>query len=70
MIPTCTELEKGGAVFHLREVATFQRCPDSTEVVILNLGNFLSEYNHQRRHGGLNYVRPFDKLEKVTKLLS
>jgi IS30 family transposase len=43
---------------------------DSTEDVILNLGNFLFEYNHLRRHGGLNYISPFDKLEKVTKLLS
>ncbi len=43
---------------------------DSIKDVILNLGNFLFEYNHLRRHGGLNYITPFDKLEKVTKLLS
>jgi len=35
-----------------------------------NLGNFLFEYNHLRRHGGLNYITPFDKLQKVTELLS
>jgi len=38
--------------------------------LILNLGNFLFEYNHLRRHGGLNYLTPFDKLEKVTELLN
>ena len=40
------------------------------EDIILNLGNFLFEYNHLRRHGGLNYETPFDKLQKVTELLS
>ena len=42
----------------------------SEEDLILNLGNFLFEFNHLRRHGGLNYISPFDKLEKVTELLS
>jgi len=35
-----------------------------------NFGNFLFEYNHLRKHGGLNYETPFDKLQKVTELLS
>lgn len=35
----------------------------------MNLGNFLFEYNHLRRHGGLNYETPFDKLLYVTKKL-
>jgi transposase InsO family protein len=43
---------------------------DSMDDVILNLGNFLFEYNHLRRHGGLNYETPFDKLQKVTELVS
>ena len=43
---------------------------DSKEDLILNLGNFLFEYNHLRKHGGLNYETPFDKLQKVTELLS
>ena len=43
---------------------------ESEEDVIMNLGNFLFEYNHLRLHGGLNYVTPFDKLQKVTELLS
>ncbi len=43
---------------------------DSKEDIVLNLGNFLFEYNHLRRHGGLNYETPFDKLQKVTELLS
>ena len=43
---------------------------ESEDDVILNLGNFLFEYNHLRRHGGLNYETPFDKLQKVTELVS
>jgi transposase InsO family protein len=43
---------------------------DSMEDVVLNLGNYLFEYNHLRKHGGLNYETPFDKLQKVTELLS
>ena len=43
---------------------------DSDKDLIMNLGNFLFEYNHLRRHGGLNYISPFEKLEKVTELLS
>jgi transposase InsO family protein len=43
---------------------------ESKEDLILNLGNFLFEYNHLRKHGGLNYETPFDKLQKVTELLS
>ena len=43
---------------------------DSKEDIVLNLGNFIFEYNHLRRHGGLNYQTPFDKLQKVTELLS
>jgi hypothetical protein len=43
---------------------------DSLEDLAHNLGNFLFEFNHLRRHGGLTYMTPFDKLEKVTELLS
>ncbi|MBI5373809.1 MAG: transposase family protein [Candidatus Schekmanbacteria bacterium] len=43
---------------------------DSEQDLIMNLGNFLFEYNHLRKHGGVNYETPFDKLQKVTKLLS
>jgi hypothetical protein len=43
---------------------------DSEHDLIMNLGNFLFEYNHLRKHGGLNYETPFDKLQKVTELLS
>ena len=43
---------------------------ESMEDLVLNLGNYLFEYNHLRRHGGLNYETPFDKLQKVTELLS
>ena len=40
------------------------------EDMVLNLGNYLFEYNHLRKHGGLNYETPFDKLQKVTELVS
>jgi transposase InsO family protein len=43
---------------------------ESKEDLILNLGNFLFEYNHLRAHGGLSYKTPFDKLKCVTELLS
>lgn len=43
---------------------------ESEEDMIMNLGNFLFEYNHLRKHGGLNYETPFDKLQKVTELVS
>ncbi len=43
---------------------------DSKEDIVLNLGNFLFEFNHLRKHGGLNYETPFDKLQRVTELLS
>ncbi len=42
----------------------------SEENLVLNLGNYLFEFNHLRRHGGLNYETPFDKLKRVTELLS
>ena len=42
---------------------------DSKEDFILNLGNFLFEYNHLRRHGGLNYETPFDKLQKSYRII-
>ena len=43
---------------------------DSEKDLVLNLGNYLFEYNHLRKHGGLHYETPFDKLQKVTELLS
>lgn len=43
---------------------------ESDKDLVMNLGNFLFEYNHLRKHGGLNYETPFDKLQKVTELLS
>ncbi len=38
--------------------------------LIYNLGNFLFEYNHLRRHGGIAYQNNTEKLEKITELLS
>jgi|SRR3989339_37674 len=42
---------------------------NSDKDLVMNLGNFIFEYNHLRRHGGLNYLTPFDKLVSVTKKL-
>ncbi|MCP4370968.1 MAG: transposase family protein [Deltaproteobacteria bacterium] len=42
---------------------------ESEKDLVLNLGNFLYEFNHLRRHGGLNYETPFDKLLTVTEKL-
>lgn len=42
----------------------------SEKDLVLNLGNYIFEFNHLRRHGGLNYLTPYDKLEKVTELLN
>ena len=41
----------------------------SKKEFIKNLGNFLLEYNHCRRHGGLKHITPFEKLKSVTELL-
>jgi len=43
---------------------------DNQDDLIINLGNYLFDFNHLRRHGGLNYETPFDKLQKVTELVS
>ena len=43
---------------------------DSEKDLIMNIGNFLFEFSHIRKHGGLNYETPFDKLQKVTELVS
>jgi len=43
---------------------------ESGEELVMNLGNFLFEFNHLRAHGGLEYKTPFDKLVSVTELLS
>jgi len=37
--------------------------------LIYNLGNFLFEYNHPRRHGGLKKTTPHEMLEKLTESL-
>ncbi|RXG66740.1 hypothetical protein ES695_01535 [Candidatus Atribacteria bacterium 1244-E10-H5-B2] len=43
---------------------------NSLKDLIYNLGNFLFKYNHLRRHGSLGYIIPYEKLGKVTELLS
>jgi hypothetical protein len=48
----------------------YQNTFDTQSDLIINLGNFLFDFNHLRRHGGLNYETSFDKLLKVTELVS
>jgi len=43
---------------------------DSVKDLIYNLRNYLFEYDHLRRHEGFIYITPYEKLEKVTELLS
>lgn len=52
-----------------REFFRLNEFRDMTEVRE-QLGSFLFEYNHLRRHGGLDYITPCDKLEEVTELVS
>lgn len=34
------------------------------------LAHYMFDYNHCRRHGGLMYLTPYEKLEKVTEILT
>jgi hypothetical protein len=45
---------------YFKDVKEFKDC----------LGEYIFNYNHLRRHGGINYMTPFEKLEKVTELLT
>ena len=37
---------------------------------IFNLGEYLYQYNHTRRHGGLEYITPWEKYVKVSKIVT
>jgi len=43
---------------------------DPQEDIVLNLGNFLFEFNHLRSDEGLNYETLFYKLQEATELVS
>ncbi len=45
---------------HFKDIEEFKLC----------LGDYIFTYNHLRRHGGINYMTPFEKLEKVTEILT
>jgi transposase InsO family protein len=49
----------------MKNVLLYPNTFDTQDDLIINLGNFLFEFNHLRRHGGLNYETPFDKLQKL-----
>lgn len=35
-----------------------------------NLGMYLHKFNHERRHGGIKYITPFEKFKKVSKIVT
>ena len=41
----------------------------SKEDFIAELNGFMYRYNYQRRHGGLGYITPLDKLKSVTEIM-
>lgn len=49
-------------IYHLDLGQTLQTLSDE-------LNSFLYRYNYERRHGGLNYTTPLDRLRLVTELL-
>jgi Integrase core domain len=60
---------------HCRKKCLLKTINEHNKIEILNevqeqMGSYLFEYNHLRRHGGLNYETPFDKLQQVTELVS
>lgn len=38
--------------------------------LVYNLGEYLYQYNHTRRHGGLEYITPWEKYVKVSKIVT
>ena len=38
--------------------------------LIYNLGEYLYNFNHTRRHGGLNYITPWQKYVSVSKIVT
>lgn len=42
----------------------------SLKELIYNLGDYLYQYNHTRRHGGLEYITPWEKYIKVSKIVT
>ena len=46
-----------------------QRTTLTKNELISELNNFMYRYNYQRRHGGLNYETPLDKLKFIADLL-
>lgn len=41
----------------------------SKDDFVAELGGFMYRYNYQRRHGGLGYITPLDKLKSVTEIM-
>ena len=42
----------------------------NTKELIFNLGEYLYQFNHNRRHGGLNYITPWNKYLRVSKIIT
>ena len=52
-----------------QECILCQRTTLTKNELISELNNFMYRYNYQRRHGGLNYQTPLDKLKFIADLL-
>lgn len=42
----------------------------SIKDLISNLGEYIYNYNHTRRHGGINYITPWEKYVSVSKIVT
>jgi transposase InsO family protein len=51
------------------ECLSFQEKSQTKEEFVAELNGFMYRYNYQRRHGGLHYQTPLDKLNFVTEIM-
>lgn len=51
------------------ECIRLQTASLSKEDFIAELNGFMCRYNYQRRHGGIGYITPLDKLKSVTEIM-
>jgi hypothetical protein len=62
------KIERFWKILH-NECILCQRTTLTKNDLITELNGFMYRYNYQRRHGGINYQTPFDKLKFVASLL-
>ena len=62
------KIERFWRIIHQECLRLQTRSPTSTEI-LPELEGYMYRYNYQRRHGGLNYQTPLDKLKSVTEIM-